>query len=92
MRGGLAQIEEAQAFVFIPPPVRGMGAAAGFSMRLQDTLGMPASDFARITQEFVAEANRTPGIANVFTTFQAATPQVYRRRRPRQGADAARCP
>jgi hydrophobe/amphiphile efflux-1 (HAE1) family protein len=77
VRGGLAQIEEAQAFVFIPPPVRGMGAAAGFSMRLQDTLGMPASDFARITQEFVAEANRTPGIANVFTTFQSSTPQVY---------------
>jgi hydrophobe/amphiphile efflux-1 (HAE1) family protein len=77
VRGGLAQIEEAQAFVFIPPPVRGMGAAAGFSMRLQDTLGMPASDFARITQEFVAEANRTPGIANVFTTFQSSTPQIY---------------
>ena len=77
VRSKLAQIEEAQSFVFIPPPVRGMGAAAGFSMRLQDTTGMPASDFARITQEFVAEANRTPGIANTFTTFAAATPQVF---------------
>jgi hydrophobe/amphiphile efflux-1 (HAE1) family protein len=78
LRGKLAaQIEEAQTLVFIPPPVRGAGAAAGFSMRLQDTLGMPASELARITQEFVAEANRTPGIANVFTTFAAATPQVF---------------
>jgi hydrophobe/amphiphile efflux-1 (HAE1) family protein len=77
VRRKLAQIEEAQTFVFIPPPVRGMGAAAGFSMRLQDTLGMDPTEFARITQEFVAEANRTPGIANVFTTFQAATPQVF---------------
>jgi hydrophobe/amphiphile efflux-1 (HAE1) family protein len=77
VRGKLAQIQEAQAFVFIPPPVRGMGAAAGFSMRLQDTMGMPADEFARITEEFVAEANRTPGIANTFTTFAAATPQVY---------------
>jgi hydrophobe/amphiphile efflux-1 (HAE1) family protein len=77
VRGKLAQIEEAQAFVFIPPPVRGMGAAAGFSMRLLDTLGMDPTEFARITQEFVAEANQTPGIANVFTTFQAATPQVF---------------
>jgi hydrophobe/amphiphile efflux-1 (HAE1) family protein len=77
VRRKLAQIEEAQAFVFIPPPVRGMGAAAGFSMRLQDTLGMDPTEFARITQEFVTEANRTPGLANVFTTFQAATPQVY---------------
>ena len=77
IRAKLAQIEEAQSLVFIPPPVRGMGASAGFSMRLQDTLGMPAAEFARITQEFVGEANRTPGIANVFTTFQAATPQVF---------------
>jgi len=77
LRVKLARIEEAQAFVFIPPPVRGMGAAAGFSMRLQDTLGMPANEFARITQEFVADANRTPGISNVFTTFQASTPQVF---------------
>jgi hydrophobe/amphiphile efflux-1 (HAE1) family protein len=78
LRGKLAaQIEEAQTLVFIPPPVRGAGAAAGFSMRLQDTLGMPASELARVTQEFVAEANRTPGIANVFTTFAAATPQVF---------------
>jgi hydrophobe/amphiphile efflux-1 (HAE1) family protein len=77
LRAKLAQLEEAQTFVFIPPPVRGMGAAAGFSMRLQDTLGMPPAEFARITQAFVAEANRTPGIANVFTTFAAATPQVF---------------
>jgi HAE1 family hydrophobic/amphiphilic exporter-1 len=73
----LAQIEDANTLVFIPPPVRGMGAAAGFAMRLQDTLGMPSEEFARLTQEFVAEANRTPGIANTFTTFAASTPQVY---------------
>jgi hydrophobe/amphiphile efflux-1 (HAE1) family protein len=77
VRGKLAQIEEAQTLVFIPPPVRGMGSAAGFSMRLQDTMGLPPDEFARIAQEFVAEANRTPGITNVFTTFQASTPQVF---------------
>jgi hydrophobe/amphiphile efflux-1 (HAE1) family protein len=77
LRQKLAQIEDAQSLVFIPPPVRGMGAAAGFSMRLQDTQGLPAADFARITQEFVAEANRTPGITNAFTTFAASTPQVF---------------
>jgi hydrophobe/amphiphile efflux-1 (HAE1) family protein len=77
VRDKLAQIEGAQSLVFIPPPVRGMGASAGFSMRLQDSLGMPAADFARITQEFVASANATPGIVNVFTTFAAGTPQIY---------------
>jgi hypothetical protein len=53
------------------------GRAAGFSMRLLDTLGIDSGEFAQITQEFVAEANRAPGIANVFTTFAASTPQVY---------------
>jgi hydrophobe/amphiphile efflux-1 (HAE1) family protein len=77
LRVKLAQIEEAQTLVFVPPPVRGMGAAAGFSMRLQDTTGMAAVELARITREFVAEANKTPGIANAFTTFAAATPQVF---------------
>jgi hydrophobe/amphiphile efflux-1 (HAE1) family protein len=77
LRVKLAEIEDAQTLVFVPPPVRGVGAAAGFSMRLQDSLGLPAAEFARITQEFVAEANKAPGITNVFTTFAAATPQVF---------------
>src|SRR5215510_11637586 len=77
VRAKLSQIEEAQSLVFIPPPVRGMGSSAGFSMRLQDTMGMPSNEFAQITQEFVAAANATPGIANTFTTFQSATPQVF---------------
>jgi hydrophobe/amphiphile efflux-1 (HAE1) family protein len=77
LREKLATIEEAQALVFVPPPIRGAGAAAGFSMRLQDTSGRSPAEFARVTQEFVAEANKTTGIANVFTTFAAATPQVF---------------
>jgi len=77
LRQKLAQIEEANSFVFIPPPVRGMGGSAGFSMRLQDTQGLPPSEFAQIAQDFIAEANRTPGISNVFTTFSAVTPQMF---------------
>ena len=32
----LNEIEESKTFVFIPPPVRGMGGQTGFSMRLQN--------------------------------------------------------
>jgi hydrophobe/amphiphile efflux-1 (HAE1) family protein len=77
LRLKLAQIEEANSFVFIPPPVRGMGGSAGFSMRLQDTQGLTPNEFALIAQDFIAEANRTPGITNVFTTFSAVTPQIF---------------
>ncbi|RTL69952.1 MAG: efflux RND transporter permease subunit, partial [Hyphomicrobiales bacterium] len=77
LRQRLVEVEEAQSFVFIPPPVRGMGGSAGFSMRLQDTQGLDPGQFAQIGQDFVAEANRTPGITNVFTTFSAVTPQIF---------------
>ena len=73
LRQRLAVIEEAQSFVFIPPPVRGMGGSAGFSMRLQDTQGLDPNAFSQIAQDFIAEANQTPGIVNVFTTFSATT-------------------
>jgi hydrophobe/amphiphile efflux-1 (HAE1) family protein len=71
------QIEEAQSFVFIPPPVRGAGSSAGFSMRLQDRAGVGSVELGRIADELIRTANATPGIANVFTTFQTATPQVF---------------
>src|SRR5262249_60689102 len=51
VRRKLAQIEEAQTFVFIPPPLRGMGAAAGFSMRLQDRLGLDPTEFGAVARD-----------------------------------------
>jgi hydrophobe/amphiphile efflux-1 (HAE1) family protein len=77
MRQRLSAIQEAQILVFVPPPVRGMGGTAGFSMRLQDKLGIEPEQFATIAREFIATANQHPLIANTFTTFAATTPQVY---------------
>ena len=77
VRKKLAAIDDAAAFVFIPPPVRGMGGQVGFSMRLQDRANLGSAEFEKVAQAFIAEANRTPGIQNVFTTFSTATPQIY---------------
>jgi hydrophobe/amphiphile efflux-1 (HAE1) family protein len=77
LRQRLGTIEEAQSLVFVPPPVRGMGGTAGFSMRLQDKLGIEPEQFATIARDFIAAANQHPLIANTFTTFSATTPQVY---------------
>jgi len=71
------EIDTAQSFVFIPPPVRGVGSSAGFSMRLQDRAGVGPAELGRIAGELIREANTTPGLVNVFTTFQTATPQVF---------------
>ena len=77
LRRRLGEIMEAQSFVFIPPPVRGAGGQSGFSMRLQDRANLGADEFGRIAQDFIAAANAHPKIANVFTTYATATPQLY---------------
>jgi hydrophobe/amphiphile efflux-1 (HAE1) family protein len=77
LRQRLKQIQEAQTFVFIPPPVRGVGGQSGFAMRLQDRAGLGPEELSRVAQELIRAANQTPGILNVFTTFQTDTPQIF---------------
>jgi hydrophobe/amphiphile efflux-1 (HAE1) family protein len=77
LRQRLGQIQEAQSQVFIPPPVRGIGSSAGFSLRLQDRIGMDPEQLAVVAQGFLREVNTHPQIQNAFTTFQAGTPQVF---------------
>ena len=77
LRRRLSVIQEANAIVIVPPVVRGMGNAAGFSMRLQDKAGIGAAELSTVAQNIIREANSTPGIQNTFTTFQAATPQIF---------------
>jgi len=71
------EVQEANVIVQIPPPVRGVGASIGFSMRLQDRSGVGPSELSRIAQELIREINANPGIQNAFTTFQTGTPQVF---------------
>ena len=77
IRARLGKIQEAATFVFLPPPVRGMGGQVGFSMRLQNRANLSPAEFDKAAQEFIQAANKTPGIRNVFTTFSTTTPQLY---------------
>jgi HAE1 family hydrophobic/amphiphilic exporter-1 len=57
--------------------VRGIGTGGGFKMMVEDKTGrgLPALDAA--TQEIVAKANQTPGLAGVFSLFNTRTPKLY---------------
>jgi len=77
VRARMNGIEESKTFVFIPPPVRGMGGQAGFSMRLQNRANLTPTEFEGVAADFIEAANQTPGIRNVFTTFSTSTPQLY---------------
>src|SRR5690606_38031421 len=73
----LAQIQEAMLFVVPPPPVRGIGTAGGFSMRPQDRRGRGTDVLARAAFERMGAAAQESGVRNVYTPFQANTPQLF---------------
>ncbi|WP_395676467.1 efflux RND transporter permease subunit [Inquilinus sp.] len=73
----LSHIQDAFIIVIQPPPVRGIGTGGGFKMMVEDKAGrgLPALDAA--TQEIVAKANQTPGLAGIFSLFNTRTPKLY---------------
>jgi HAE1 family hydrophobic/amphiphilic exporter-1 len=68
-------IPEAQVFAFGPPAIPGLGTGAGFTMMLQDKGGNSINYLAEEAGKFIAAARERPEIGNVYTTFQANTPQ-----------------
>ena len=70
-----AGIKNANVVVIQPPPIRGIGIAAGFSMQIEQ--GSSTDDihaFEKVVQKFVAEAHKIPSIATAFCYFSAHTP------------------
>jgi HAE1 family hydrophobic/amphiphilic exporter-1 len=70
-----AGIKNANVVVIQPPPIRGIGIAAGFSMQIEQ--GSSTDDihaFEKVVQKFVAEAKKIPSTSTAFCYFSAHTP------------------
>jgi len=70
-----AGIKNANIVVIPPPPIRGIGQAAGFSMQIEQ--GNTSDDvqaFEKVVKKFVAEAHKNPAISTAFSYFSAHTP------------------
>ena len=70
-----ANIKNANVVVIPPPPIRGIGVAAGFSMQIEQ--GSSTDDihtFEKVVQKFVAEAKKNPSTSTAFCYFSAHTP------------------
>jgi hydrophobe/amphiphile efflux-1 (HAE1) family protein len=76
LRKRLLAVPGAAIMVIPPPPVQGIGNTGGFAMRLEDRAGLGTAALAKATNDLVANANATPGMVGVYTTFSAATPQI----------------
>ncbi|GAB4367610.1 MAG: multidrug efflux RND transporter permease subunit [Kiloniellaceae bacterium] len=75
--GRLQAIEEAFVIAVPPPPVRGVGSSGGFKMQLRE---LNAADMNRVlpaAYAIMGQANQTPGLTGVYTTFSASSPQFF---------------
>ena len=68
-------ISEATILAVGPPPIVGLGNAAGFTMMLQDRAGNPPQYLAEQAQRFIAAAGKRPEIGRIYTLYRANVPQ-----------------
>ena len=71
------ELRDARVLVLPPPPVRGLGATAGFKMMIQDRADLGLDALAGTAFRMMVDGSQTPGLAQVFTTFTTRVPQLY---------------
>ena len=72
-----AEIQDALLLVVLPPPVQGIGNAGGFRMMVEDRSGRGPQALQAAVGVMMGHAAQTPGLAQVFSLFETATPQLY---------------
>src|SRR6266540_2461846 len=72
-----AELRDARVVVLPPPPVRGLGATAGFKMMVQDRADVGLDALAATSFKMMVNGSQTPGLAQVFTTFTTRVPQIF---------------
>jgi HAE1 family hydrophobic/amphiphilic exporter-1 len=73
----LAGLQEAQAFVVIPPPIRGLGQTGGFQMMVEDRGSLGLAELKSATDDLVQAGSSKPGLRGLATTLSVGSPQLY---------------
>jgi HAE1 family hydrophobic/amphiphilic exporter-1 len=77
LRAQMQTLREAVVLVLPPSSVPGIGTGGGFKMYVQDRAGRGPRALEQAVGSITGPANRAPGLVQVFTLFNAATPRVY---------------
>ncbi len=77
LRAQLQAVREALVLVLPPPSVPGIGTGGGFKMYVQDRADRGPRALEQAVGSITARANQTPGLVQVFTLFNTATPRFY---------------
>ena len=70
-------IQEALIFSFLPPPIMGLGSAAGFSFELQDRGGAGILQLQQAALDIVAEGNKGEVLTRLNQNLRASVPMLY---------------
>jgi len=74
-RAAKAGIKQATVQVSQPPPIRGVGQSAGFSMQIQEANSTDdIYQFEKVVRKFIAAAKKNPATATANSFFSAHTP------------------
>jgi HAE1 family hydrophobic/amphiphilic exporter-1 len=73
----LAGLQDVQAFVLVPPPIRGLGQTGGFQMMVEDRGSLGLLELMDVTNELVQAGNSQPGMQGLASTFNVDSPQLY---------------
>ncbi len=72
----LGGINEGFAITFMPPPVFGLGAGAGYSLYIQDRRGAGYGALQTASNQLAQALGETPGMFPPFSSYQANVPQL----------------
>jgi multidrug efflux pump subunit AcrB len=85
IRQEASKIQEAQIFVFNPPPVRGAGRAGGFTMMVEDRGDLGPKGLQGETENLVKAGTATGGkLVGLASVFRANVPQIFVEPDPRE--------
>ena len=76
-RARFAAIEGGRVVPFNVPPIKGLGSAGGFNMKIQDRGGQDMASLAEATRLVVEAARQRPEVTGVLTTFSTNEPQLW---------------
>ncbi|PZO90624.1 MAG: hydrophobe/amphiphile efflux-1 family RND transporter [Sphingomonas sanxanigenens] len=72
-----ADINEARLLIVPPPLIQGIGSAGGYRLMVQDREGRGYVELGKAAYDLIGKANQTPGLAQVYTFFETATPRIF---------------
>ncbi len=74
--GALSQIPDGFFLALNPPAISGIGQTGGFEYILEGLEGQEPTAIAATMRGLIVAANQQPELAQVFSTFEASTPQI----------------